>query len=211
MRHFAFISLLLCTLLFSCKKGKKLPETIYVHYDDVELCAVSPNDDEHTILLYNADFPYQVIGEETYPAENTNAEDSDDLADHFNSWLKDYLKKNNVILTSDPAEYTLKITSLWIGEDIDFETYADSCTGSMEKKEHFSLNSQVKASLYKNGGLVESWERNANATSVKRPAFNKCNRPKYSGPARGPFTLVKQLSKELRVRVSKKIYDLEVD
>lgn len=193
--------LLLSSLVLSCKKGKTLPHDVAVQFITLTEASVYPED------YFPSSDPYEPG---IYPNYVHNYSTSE-IAANFNKGLVSYLNKNKVVLQSDPAAYVLKITSIHMSESLESHSYIDSCssTNAVSYVYTSSLRFQVSASLYKNGIFLESWTREGKSWERVASKTDDCNRPKIRGIIRGPYSLIYQVAKELRVRVSKKIYELE--
>ncbi len=202
MRYYLLI--LLVAVLSGCRKGKKLPEVVYVHYDGVSSVGIWPQGPFDPIDPFDSYEPVH------YPSY-VFVSDADYLADGFDKDLAAYLKKNNVILTSDPAEYTLTITNLSVTESLSYASYTDSCSWdySTAYVYYSKLHSTVNATLTRNGGYVGSWERNGFSEERVRDKRGSCNEPYIGNIKRDPRDLVGQMARELRVKIANKLYDLE--
>ena len=89
--------------------------------------------------------------------------------------------------------------------------YVDSCAfGHPEKYVYYSsLEVTVKAGLYRNGVLIETWEKKGYSTEKARNKTDDCNAPKIRAAVYDVRGLLHRVAKELRVRISKKLYELE--
>ena len=67
----------------------------------------------------------------------------------------------------------------------------------------------VKAGLYRNGVLIETWEKKGYSTEKARNKTDDCNAPKIRAAVYDVRGLLHRVAKELRVRISKKLYELE--
>lgn len=195
-------TLTLC--LVSCRKGKKLPQAVLVQFITQNHSQIYP---EGHFPLYNPDDWTETP---TYPTYADIA-DTAEIATRFNSNLAGFFVSNNIFLRNDTADYVLFIHYMELTESQLQESYIDSCSaGYPEKYVYYSsLTFKVKATLYKHGVKIDSWTREANSRETVRDKRESCNRPKIRKVIRGTYSLVAQVAKELRVRVSKKMYDLE--
>lgn len=200
---FYFLALLI--FLISCKKGKTLPHDVPVQFITIAEASVYPEDYFPPFDPYD---PYEPIVYPNYAHDYSNSE----IAANFNSGLISFLNKNKVILQSDTAAYVLKITSIHMSESIERRSYIDSCLFNSPVNYVYvsSLRFQVSAALYKNGVLMGSWHEEGNSWERVGSKTDGCNKPKVKQVTRGPYSLIKQVAKELRVRISKKMYELEV-
>jgi len=204
MRYFLLI-LIVAVFSAGCRKGKKLPHVVYVHYEGVSSIGIWPQGPFDPIDPYNLFEPVH------YPSY-VSVSDADYLMDQFDKDLAAFLKKNNVVLTSDPADYTLTITNLSVTESLSYSSYIDSCSWdySTAYVYYSKLHSQVNATLTRKGGYVGSWERNGFSEERVRDKRGSCNEPYIGSIQRDPDDLVSQMARELRVKVANKLYDLEV-
>lgn len=203
--RFTFYLLFLGVLFVGCRKGKTLPNVIYVHYDGPVNAKMYP-----TGAFAHFD-PYDFNEPDRYPFYVSQS-DTDDLANDFNELLVKLLKKNNIILTSEPAEYTLSIGYLSVGEGLNRESYTDTCSFWDEPAYVYysDLSATVTATLKKNGVYINDWTRNATSSEKVREQTESCTEPKVRSIWRRPDSLVGQLAKEVRMKVSRQLYDLEV-
>ncbi len=208
MMRFAFYLLFLVFIFVGCRKGKNLPDVIYVHYEGPTIAHQYPTDAFDKFDPYDFDEPLQ------YP-DYIYLSDSDDLANEFNETLIRLLEKNNIILTTEPAEYTLHIGSLSVGEGLNRHSYVDSCASIWDTEPSYvyysDLSASVTATLRKNGAYINDWNRNATSSEKVRDKTDGCNCPKIRSIWRKPSSLVSQLASEIRMKVSRQIYDLEVE
>lgn len=194
----------LSVCLISCKKGKKLKHEVAVQFITTIESGVYPEDHFP---------PFDPNDWNEVPQYPRYAHDysADQIAAQFNSKLTSLLNKNNVVLQNDTAEYVLYINSMNLSESIERQSYIDSCSWNNPIAYVYksSLRFTVTASLYKNGVLVDSWSKEANSWESIRSKRDNCNKPKVRTIVRGTSWLVDQVAKELRVRISKKMYELE--
>lgn len=197
--------LLFSSIVLSCKKGKTLPHDVAVQFMTSTEASVYPEDYFPPFDPYN---PYEPIVYPNYAHDYSTSE----IAANFNKGLISYLNKNKVILQSDAAAYVLKITSMHMSESIERQSYIDSCSfnNTIDYVYISSLSFRVSASLYKNGVLMGSWTEEGNSWERVKSKTDGCNKPKVRQVLRGPYSLINQVAKELRVRVSRKMYELEV-
>ncbi|MNJ86575.1 hypothetical protein D3C87_40780 [compost metagenome] len=190
--------------LVSCRKGKKLEHPVSVQFITDDHSAVYP---QGHFPLYN---PYDWTETPIYPWY-ADANDSTKIAAEFNSDLTDFLAKNNLFLQSDTAEYTLRIQWMKLSESLNKESYTDSCSADYPTRYVYysSLQFKATATLYKHGIKIDSWTREANSRETIRDKRDDCNKPKVRRIIRRTYSLVSQVAKELRVRISKKMYELE--
>lgn len=203
MKSFFYL-LILCISVSSCKKGKKLPQEVPVQFIPLTESVVYP---ESAFPPFNPNDPYEQLVYPRYAHEYSASE----TAANFNNGLVSYLNKNRVILQSDTAEYVLKITSLYMKESIERQSYTDSCSFNYPIAYVYksSLRFSVSASLYKNGVFVNKWTEEGNSWERFKSKKDNCNKPEVSSLLRGPYSLINQVAKELRVRISKELYLLE--
>src|SRR6218665_476050 len=191
--RFNFYLLFLALVFMGCRKGKTLPNVIYVHYEGPINAKMYP-----TGAFAHFD-PFDIHEPDRYPSYIYQS-DTDDLANEFNEDLMSLLKKNNIILTSEPADYTLSIGSLNVGEGANRQSYVDSCSFLYETAYVYysDLNANVTATLRKNGVYINDWNRNANSSEKIRDKRDECNKPKVRSIWRKPSSLVSQLASEIR-------------
>jgi len=199
-----FYILALSVCLFSCKKGKKLKHEVAVQFITVSNSGIYPEG-------YFPPFDPNDWNEIPQAPRYAHDYSSEQIAAQFNSKLISCLNKNNIILQSDTADYVLYIDAMNLNESIERESYIDSCSwnNSIAYVYKSSLKFIVTASLYKNGVLIDSWSKEANSWESIRSKRDDCNKPKVRYIIRGTGSLVDQVAKELRVRISKKMYELE--
>ena len=204
IRHvFFLISIILA--ITSCRKGKVLPETVYVHLNGIEKAGISPSPNGTFTPFNPLDFNEPIH----YPSY-VNSLDSSYLATSFLQDLTERLKKNNIILTSDTASYELLI-SLQVSEGLNRQSYVDSCsfmnTTSYVYYSNLSVNSYF--TLKKNGVTLGDWTTNAYATEHVRSKTNSCNEPKIRSVFSGVSSLSDRVSNRVRVKVANEIYVAE--
>lgn len=194
--------LLLSFIVLSCKKGKTLPHDVAVQFITLTEASVYPEDH------FPSSDPYGPFIYPNYAHDYSTSE----IAANFNNGLTSYLNKNNVILQPDSAAYVLKITSIHMSESLESHSYIDSCSynNTVSYVYTSSLSFKVSASLYKNGVFLDSWTREGKSWERVSSKTDGCNKPKIRHIIRGPYSLIYQVAKELRVRISKKLYELEV-
>ena len=199
-----YFILALCLCLISCKKGKKLKHEVAVQFVSGSAADVYPAD---YFPLFDP-YDWNEVPQSPAYAHDYSEEE---IASMFNKDLTNYLKKNNVMLQADTAGYVLYINTMNLSESLERESYIDSCSfdNSTAYVYESSLKFQVTATLYKNGILVGSWSRVANSRESIKNKRDDCNKPRVRGIVRGTSWLVNQVAKELRVRISKKMYELE--
>ena len=197
-----FLALSIC--LFSCRKGKKLPHEVRVQLITLTKSEVYPKD---YFLLSDLGEPTEILISPSY----VNAADSQEIASNFNDDLTRHLEKNNIYLQTDSTDYVLYIESMNLTESYKYTSYTDSCSWDYSEKyvRYSALKFKVTATLYKNGIKLDSWTREANSTESVRAKRDKCNTPKIFPIVRRTNALVNQVSKELRVKISMKMYELE--
>lgn len=200
-----FLFLLMGLTFLACKKGKVLPNIIQVHFDGIEHAGIYP---EGNFELFDQN--NQAIG--TYMPNYVSGMNSSSYAQQFNDELRRLLKKNNIELTSEPAAYDLKINGFYVEESLNKTSYIDSCSfGSPTAFVYYSdLKVHASISLFKNGFSIDTFEKNAYATETVKSKTDNCNKPKIRSALYGPEGLSKRVAKELRVQISKKMYELEV-
>lgn len=200
---FCFVALSLT--LFSCKKGKTLSHDVSVQLIALTSSDVYPEGNFSYMSPTNPDVPSYYIP--NYAHEYTPEE----IADQFNENLTSCLGKNNIFLQSDSAEYVLVITDMDLEENLHSESYTDSCSANYPTNyvHYSSLEFAIEAKLYKSGMLLATFSEVGKSRETVRSKRDECNAPKIRGAFRGTRSLVIQVSKELRVRVSKKLYELE--
>lgn len=199
-----FFVFALSVCLLSCKKGKKLKHEVAVQFATVSNSEVYP---QEYFPLFDP-YDWNEIPQSPSYAHDYSKEE---IANQFNSDLTSYLKKNNVMLRADTAEYVLYINTMYLSESLEREGYIDSCSwdNSIAYVYKSSLRFQVKATLYKNGIVVDSWEKEANSWESIRNKRDECNKPRVRSLVRKTPWLIQQVAKELRVRISKKMFELE--
>lgn len=200
-----FYVLALTGFLVSCKKGKTLPHDVAVQFITPAEASVYPED---YFPPFDPTDPYEPVMHPNYAHDYSTSE----IAANFNNGLTSYLRKNNINLQSDTAAYILKITAIHMSESMERRSYIDSCSfnNSINYVYVSSLRFRANASLYKNGVLISSWEEIGKSWERIASKTDGCNAPKIRRIIRGPYSLINQVAKELRVRISKKMYELEV-
>lgn len=203
MKPVLFVFALL-VLLVSCKKGKTLKHEVAVQFITTTHSGVYPED-------YFPPFDPNDPTESWHSPNYAHDYSTDEIASRFNTKLISFLDKNKVMLQSDTAEYVLVITNMNLNETLKREGYIDSCSfgAPVNYVYYSSLRFVVSASLYKHGVLVGSWTEEGNSWDKLKSRKDECNAPKIRGMLRETMGLVDQVSKELRVRVSKKMFELE--
>jgi hypothetical protein len=196
--------LVLSLFLISCKKGKTLKHAVAVQFITSDHSGVYPED-------YFPPFDPNDPSESWHSPNYAHDYSSDQIADRFNSKLISYLDKNKVMLQTDTAEYVLIITNMNLSESLNRESYIDSCSlgNPVNYVYYSSLRFVVSASLYRYGVLVGSWTEEGNSWDKLKSKTDECNAPKVRAMYRETMELVQQVSKELRVRISRKMYELE--
>jgi hypothetical protein len=196
--------LMLVVLLISCKKGKTLKHEVAVQFITTVNSGIYPED-------YFPPFDPNDPSESWHSPNYAHDYSSDEIAARFNSKLISFLDKNKVILQNDTAEYVLIITNMNLSESLKRESYIDSCSfgNPINYVYYSSLRFVVSASLYKYGVLAGSWTEEGNSWDKLKTKTDECNAPRVRGMLRETMGLVDQVSKELRVRVSKKMFELE--
>lgn len=185
--------------MWSCHKGKKLPETIYVAYQPASGASISPEDHFAPIDPYDVTEPW------IYPSY-VNYYTSAEIEQEFSESLEKKLKGNNIILTQDSAVYKLVIGSLQLSEKLNWQSYYDSCMGTTSKVYYSDLEFDAHASLFKEGVLIDTWSRAGMSSGRVKGKTNKCNEPKTRGPVRGVSSLIDQVAGEIRMKISRSIY-----
>lgn len=205
MMRFTFSLLFLLVLFVSCRKGKTLPDVVYVHYDGPTTAYQYPTG------RFSPFDPFDIYEVPQYPSY-VDQNQNEKLASDFNDELKRLLEKNNVVLTTEPAEYSLHVGTLDVSESLNRQSYVDSCSYWNETAYVYysDLDASVTITLKKNGYYINSWTRHAMSSEKVRDKRDDCNRPKIRSIGRGPSSLVEQLARELRVKISKQLYELEV-
>lgn len=195
--------LLLSVFILGCRKGKKMPETIYVHYDGPAAAGIWPQGP------FSHFDPFDIFEPDRYPSY-LHVSDADDFASDFNDELKKLFVHNNIVFTTDTAAYSLSV-SIGVSESLHREHYVDSCSSDYELAYVYysSLSANATVSLKKNGVEVDHWNRNASSTERLRDKTDSCNQPKILR-ARWPSTLFSQLASETRMVVSRRMYQIEV-
>lgn len=186
----------------SCYKGRTLWKKVNVHFVNNVNCFLSP---EGEFDPFDSDNPL----EGTHPSNYVGSLESSSVKNGFNDEFKEYMKNNNVILTSDSSEYEVHITYMGMKEELHRSEYMDSCTGFISYVYYSSLEFKAKASLYKHGVLIDSWQRSASSMDKVRDKRNNCNKPKIRDFWGGPQKLWSKVAKKLRAVISRKIYQLE--
>lgn len=196
--------LMLSVLLISCKKGKTLKQEVAVQFITTINSGVYPED-------YFPPFDPNDPTESWHSPNYAHDYSTNEIASRFNSKLISFLDKNKILLQSDTAEYVLIITNMNLSESLKRESYIDSCSfgNPVNYVYYSSLRFVVSASLYKYGVLVGSWTEEGKSWDKLKTKRDECNAPRIRGMFRETMELVDQVSKELRVRVSKKIFELE--
>lgn len=196
--------LVVSVLLISCKKGKTLKHEVAVQFITATNSGVYPVD---YFPPFDPTDPNESWHSPNYAHDYSAAE----IATRFNSKLTTYLNKNKVMLQSDSADYVLVITGMNLNETLNRKEYIDSCTfgNPVNYVYYSSLRFVISASLYKHGVLKGSWTEEGNSRDKVKSKTDECNAPKIRGMLRETTGLVDQVAKELRVRVSKKMFELE--
>jgi hypothetical protein len=187
--------------LVSCKKGKTLEHDVSVQFITLSSSGVYPE----------GYFPVSNPTETPQYPSYAHDYSPEEISSRFNTKLNSYLNKNKIILQTDTADYVLQITSMNLIESLSSEAYIDSCTtGNPTAYVHYSnLSFTINASIYKQGMLVGSWEEKGKSCETVKSKTDACNAPKIRRIVRTTGWLIDQVAKELRVRVSKKLFELE--
>ncbi|WP_430406395.1 hypothetical protein [Fluviicola sp.] len=199
-----FCLLTLSLLLISCKKGKTLKHEVAVQFITSTNSGIYP---ENFFPPFDSNDPTESWHSPNYAHEYSGEQ----IAEQFNSKLKSCLNKNNVFLQEDSAAYILVITGMSLSETLKRESYVDSCQINypINYVYYSSLRFAISAELYKNGVLLSTFKEEGNSRDSVRSKKDECNAPKILSMIRSTSSLVDQVAKELRVRVSKKMYELE--
>lgn len=206
MMRLTYCFLFLVFIFAGCRKGKTLPNVVYVHYEGPASASLYPT---------GAFAPFDPNSQTEIPRYPyyVYQKDSNDLANHFNERLAKFLKKNNIILTSEPAEYSLHVSSLRVTESLQRQGFVDSCSFwyDTDYVYYSSINARVSITLKKNGAYIQDWTREESSSEkVRDDKRDGCNRPDVRSCWDDPSDLVSQLAREIRVKVSRKLYELEV-
>jgi hypothetical protein len=191
-------------LLISCKKGKTLKHDVAVQFITTTNSGIYP---ESFFPPFNPNDPTETAHSANYAHEYSKEQ----IAEQFNSKLKSCLNKNNLFLQEDSAAYVLIITGMNLSENLKRESYIDSCGPNypIDYVYYSDLQFSISAELYKNGILLNTFSEKGNSHDVLRSKKDECNAPKIFHMIRSTSSLVDQVAKELRVHVSKKLFDLE--
>lgn len=203
MKVFFYVSLL-SVILVSCKKGKTLDHEVAVQFVTLTHSAVYPEGDFPPFDLNDLDEP-------VHRPNYAHSYSATEIASRFNSSLSSYLKKNKIMLQADTADYVLVITRMKLSEELKRESYVDSCKldNPINYVYYSSLQFSVGAKLYQNGLLVGVFDEEGNSCDSVKSKTDDCNAPKIRHLVRSTYSLVDQVAKELRVRFSKKMMELE--
>lgn len=199
-----FYFLALSILLISCKKGKTLKHEVAVQFITTTNSGIYP---EGFFPPFNPNDPTETSHSPNY----AHSYSKEQIAEQFNSKLKSCLNKNNIFLQEDSADYVLMITNMNLSESLKRESYIDSCGFNYPIKYVYysSLRFAIRAELYKNGHLLATFNEEGNSTDSVKSKRDSCNAPEILSMIRSTSSLVDQVAKELRVRVSKKMFELE--
>nr|WP_294859465.1 hypothetical protein [uncultured Fluviicola sp.] len=199
-----FYFLALSVLLISCKKGKTLKHEVAVQFITTTNSGIYP---EGLFPPFNANDPTESSHSPNYAHEYSKEQ----IAERFNLKLKSCLDKNNIFLQEDSTAYVLVITGMNLSETLKRQSYIDSCgfNNPVNYVYYSDLRFSISAELYKNGVLLSTFKEEGNSHDSVRSKKDSCNAPKILRTARSASSLVDQVAKELRVRVSKKLFDLE--
>lgn len=199
-----FYFLTLSLFLISCKKGKTLKHDVAVQFITTTNSGIYP---ESLFPPFDANDPTESWHSANYVHEYSKEQ----IAEQFNSKLKSCLNKNNIFLQEDSAAYVLVITGMQLSESLNRESYIDSCgfNNPINYVYYSDLRFSINAELYKNGILLTTFHEEGNSHDSVRSKRDDCNAPKILHMVRSTSSLVDQVAKELRVRVSKKLFDLE--
>lgn len=187
----------------SCRKGKVLPNPLYVHFEGFEKIEISPNGDFPPFNPLD-------LNETSHPRQYVNYLDSSSEALTFKKDLSDLLKKNNVFLTSDTAAYEIKLT-VGITEGINRQSYADSCMfmNPIAYVYYSDLHVYADVTLYKYGQFLKSWSFTNSSTETVRSKTDGCNKPKIRSVLCGTDCLMEKLEKQIRYNLANELYFLE--
>jgi hypothetical protein len=199
-----FYFFVLSLFLISCKKGKTLKHEVEVQFITTTSSSIYP---EGSFPPFNPNDPTECSHTPNY----VNNCSKEQLAEQFNSKLKSCLNRNNILLQEDSADYIFIITNMNLSENLKRESYIDSCGFNypVNYVYYSSLRFAIRAELYKNGHLLATFNEEGNSTDSVKSKRDACNAPKILQVIRSTSTLVDQVAKELRVRISKKMYALE--
>jgi hypothetical protein len=194
----------LSVFLISCKKGKTLKHEVAVQFITTTNSSVYP---EGFFAPFNPNDPTETSHSPNYAHEYS----TNQIAEQFNSKLKSCLNKNNIFLQENSAAYVLVITGMNLSENLKRESYIDSCgfNNPINYVYYSDLQFSISAELYKNGVLLVTFNEEGNSHDSVRSKKDSCNAPKILHMVRSTSSLVDQVAKELRVRVSRKLFDLE--
>lgn len=201
--RFAVILFTLLLIFTSCRKGKVLPEPLYVHFEGFDKIGIHPNSDFPPFNPLD-------LNETTHARQYVDVLDSSEEALTFKKDLTDLLKKNNVFLTSDTAAYEIKLT-VGITEGINRQSYVDSCTfmNPIAYVYYSDLHVYADVRLYKYGQFLKSWNFTNSSTETVRSKTVGCNKPKIRSVLCGTGCLMEKLEKQIRYNLANELYFLE--
>lgn len=199
--YYGFVILILSA---ACKKGKKLSTPLAVQWVTVSEASIAPKDH---FPPFDMTDPSEALQYPRYAHDLSKEQ----IAERFNDDLRSLLSDNNIKLRDDSADYKLVIGTPCLTETLNRHSYTDSCFQSNGLSYVYSscLNFTVRATLYKQGVLVESWQREGKSWERVKSGVTRCNAPKIGILFRTSGDLITQVAKELRVQISKKLKDLE--
>lgn len=198
--------ILLTTLSFlligslSCKKGKILPETVYVSIDTTQ---VSTYISEQEYDDYGFPMGHEYIGGHT----------KDELRETLYEELSHYLSKNNCIVNDNLSTYTIRIDNISLSESYTSESYLDSCsqdiwgdnvTNSI-KLYRISYSSNITL-LNANGFEIGSTNASVKKKERSRIKRDDCGAPKKWGIFCQEGCMQNRVHKKLRKYISKRIF-----
>ncbi len=201
--YIAFSTLFIATLS-SCKRGKKISNPVPMTIVCSNVSSISP---EGAFEPFNSFDPFEPVQYPQYVSYFTENE----IDALFRKDLTDFLYKNNIFLVDTVCPFELRITQISVDEGINRESYTDSCSFNYETAYVYyrDLEVTVTAKLYRNGQQIESWTRTASSRERVRNKRGSCNEPLIGGAIRDVDDLISQAAKELRVKISKFLYELE--
>lgn len=193
-------TLFVITATVSCKKGKILPETVYISIDTTQ---VSTYISEQQYDSYGYPISYEYIGGNT----------KDGLRETLYKELSHYLSKNNCIVNDDLSTYTIQINKISLSEWYTTESYLDSCSldvwGDYEtssvKLFRVSYSSDISL-LNANGVEIGSTKESVEKKERSRIKRDDCGEPKKWGIFCQEGCMQNRVHKKLRKYISKRIF-----
>lgn len=201
MKTLIAYALVLFLIVFSssCRKGKNMPETVYIEIDTTEM------------IVNVTDPDYDNFGQSSckYVNSGTRAE----VRENIYKNLRKYLAKNNCVIDSGQSRYIIKVNSVSFIEGQACESYMDSCITDIwgDPTVNYvyvsTLSHTADVSLFrKNGAYIESFSRKTSKREKLRNKRSSCGEPYVRSIVFGRGSMEKKISKMLRKDLTRRIH-----